>query len=534
MTLRFKLSDLPSEEAKVHLKSIAESLRRSKRCVVVTGAGISVSGGIPDFRSQNGLYNLVKEKYPTSIMKGRDLFDATLFRDPTSTALFFTFMGELKDVIAKASVTPTHQFLKSLDSQGKLLRCYTQNIDCLENRLNMTTDIDLEPKDLGLPKAKPDKGQPKVIQLHGDLDRVVCTVCGHTSKFTDEVQTIFKSGASMPCDQCVEQESIRMALGKRSAAVGMLRPNIVLYNEHHRNGDMIADFATYDLKRKPDLLIVMGTSLKVHGIKRLVKDIAKTVHELKQGKVIFINRTEVSGEWNGVFDYHLLDDTDIVVDMIEQEAKRLSDLAQVRSVSRKDRGKRLELSVDLPAHPVKLESSLSSLSTQSQDSPLPDLVSSDSESSERESTKDEAVASPGSVPALDVAAEEEAPAKKRTLDTDDAAPAPKRTRSAAAAAVAAAASTKTAVARTRASKRSAAMAQTKLSYKSTKSSSHVAVTDAAGASASESAPAPAKIPVIKLVFPAIKTAKAIKAEDTKLEIPQIPRKMIVVDAQPVA
>ena len=42
---------------------------------------VSVAGGIPDFRSQNGLYALVKKKYPNLVVRGQELFDASLFRD---------------------------------------------------------------------------------------------------------------------------------------------------------------------------------------------------------------------------------------------------------------------------------------------------------------------------------------------------------------------------------------------------------------------------------------------------------------------
>jgi NAD-dependent histone deacetylase SIR2 len=59
-----------------------------------------------------------------------------------------------------------------------------------------------------------------------------------------------------------------------------MRPNIVLYNEAHPTGDIVAEYANHDMKRKPDLLLVCGTSLKVDGIKGLVKSFAGQVREL--------------------------------------------------------------------------------------------------------------------------------------------------------------------------------------------------------------------------------------------------------------
>jgi len=135
-------------------------------------------------------------------------------------------MGELKEVLNKARITPTHRFVKDLDSQGKLLRCYTQNIDSLERRLELSTDIT-------------DKKNAKIVQLHGDMDRVVCTLCQETFEFTKDHINIFKEGNSVPCPSCQSKSTIRELTGKRAIAVGSLRPNIVLYNEHHINGNYL-------------------------------------------------------------------------------------------------------------------------------------------------------------------------------------------------------------------------------------------------------------------------------------------------------
>ncbi|KAL6607547.1 DHS-like NAD/FAD-binding domain-containing protein [Neocallimastix californiae] len=294
-------------EDKKEFQNIAKAIRKSKRCIVVTGAGISVSGGIPDFRSSDGLYNLVKNKYPQAVVKGKDLFDATLFRDPITTKVFYTFMGEFKEILSKAKITSTHRFVKELDNQGKLLRCYTQNIDSLERRLQLSTDIT-------------DKKNVKIVQLHGDMDRVVCTLCQETFEFTNDHKTVFKEGNSVPCPSCQSKSNIREMTGKRAISVGSLRPNIVLYNEHHINGDLINDFVNSDIAKKPDLLIVIGTSLKVYGIKNLVKRIAQIVHTRKTGKVIFINKTKICCKsWEEIFDYEVISTSDEAVNLLKKE-----------------------------------------------------------------------------------------------------------------------------------------------------------------------------------------------------------------------
>jgi NAD-dependent histone deacetylase SIR2 len=91
----------------------------------------------------------------------------------------------------------------------------------------------------------------------------------------------------------------RIARSARTINVGSLRPAIVLYNEQHPFGEEIASIQPSDLRKKPDMLIIIGTSLQVHGVKKLVKEFAKGVHlhasTLKykkgKGKVVFVNRS---------------------------------------------------------------------------------------------------------------------------------------------------------------------------------------------------------------------------------------------------
>ncbi|KAJ2359795.1 NAD-dependent deacetylase hst3, partial [Coemansia sp. RSA 2611] len=95
-------------EAASRLAEVRRAVQSSQRCIVITGAGISVSSGIPDFRSPDGLFQQLKQKYPSSVSNGRDLFDATLFHDPGMVGLFYNFMGELRNLVSQANCTPTH------------------------------------------------------------------------------------------------------------------------------------------------------------------------------------------------------------------------------------------------------------------------------------------------------------------------------------------------------------------------------------------------------------------------------------------
>jgi NAD+-dependent protein deacetylase SIR2 len=125
----------------------------------------------------------------------------------------------------------------------------------------------------------------------------------------------------------------RKARCARPIRVGTLRPAIVLYDEPHPLGDDIGTIQSMDLCRKPDLLIVMGTSLKVHGLRKLVKEFSKVIHgdtssssatgsKTRAGKVIFVNKTAPSGEWADVIDYHVAGETDVWADKVLADWKK--------------------------------------------------------------------------------------------------------------------------------------------------------------------------------------------------------------------
>ncbi len=130
----------------------------------------------------------------------------------------------------------------------------------------------------------------------------------------------------------------RQARSARALKIGTLRPAIVLYDEPHPLGDDIGSIQSTDITRKPDMLIIMGTSLKVHGFKKLVKDFAKTVREsappnhspMKSpkgakswaGKVIFVNKSAPGSEWDGIIDYHVEGETDKWCEKVIEDWKK--------------------------------------------------------------------------------------------------------------------------------------------------------------------------------------------------------------------
>ncbi|EPQ60379.1 DHS-like NAD/FAD-binding domain-containing protein [Gloeophyllum trabeum ATCC 11539] len=312
--------------------AVSLAVAKSKKIVVVTGAGISCSCGIPDFRSSDGLYNLVKQKYPDTFVKGRDLFDSSLFRDPTSTSLFYTFISNLKRSIDSAKPSPTHRFIKTLDTKGKLLRSYTQNIDGLEERCGLAGSSSEEVRSSGKGKGKIKMREVRNVQLHGDIHRVRCMLCSADLVCGEEHLQKFEEGEAPDCPECSARSEARLARSARPLKVGTLRPAIVLYDEPHPLGEDIGAIQTSDINRKPDLLIIMGTSLKVHGFKKLVKDFARVVHSHCEtpwtpspwaGKVVFVNKTAPGSEWEGIIDYWVQADTDTWSEKTLDEWKKM-------------------------------------------------------------------------------------------------------------------------------------------------------------------------------------------------------------------
>lgn len=115
------------------IENLARYLVSAKNVIVMTGAGISTNAGIPDFRSPSfGLYDRLR---PYKLPYPEAVFTLDYFRrDPRA---FYEIARELYPVVSSAKPTLSHYFIKLLDTKGKLLRHYTQNIDCLEDKMNM-------------------------------------------------------------------------------------------------------------------------------------------------------------------------------------------------------------------------------------------------------------------------------------------------------------------------------------------------------------------------------------------------------------
>lgn len=263
---------------------------------------------------------------PSSRMKGEDLFNARVFHSAETTTTFYQFIATLRHKIMHdvKSTSLTHKFIKTLRDGGRLMRCYTQNIDGLEAREGLSMDLTrgrgnkrrFLKKNYEAPRPHETQGTDfesgcEVVQLHGELSNLRCRVCATEQEWTKSETEIFLEGAAPKCEVCAEKSDARQATGKRGLAVGELRPNIVLYGEDHPQNSLLVPLIAFDQGSNPDLLIIMGTSLKVHGLQKVVRDFAKVVHNQKNGRVIFVNRTRPSeSQWEGIIDDYVAMDCD--------------------------------------------------------------------------------------------------------------------------------------------------------------------------------------------------------------------------------
>ena len=232
---------------------------------------------VPDFRSSTGLFSTSRSQNAVKT-SGKHLFDASVYKTDAATSSFHDMVRSLAHLAECAKPTAFHHLLASLAQEGRLLRLYTQNVDGLETSLPpLATNVPLNTK----------APWPRTIQLHGGLGKMVCQKCNHLSGFQ---ASLFEGPEPPSCQECETLDSVRTNIaGKRSHGVGKLRPRIVLYNEYNPDEEAIGAVAKLDLRNRPDAVIVVGTSLKVRGVRRMVREMCGVVRSRKDGVTIWIN-----------------------------------------------------------------------------------------------------------------------------------------------------------------------------------------------------------------------------------------------------
>eukprot|EP00794_Sanderia_malayensis_P019945 gene19945-21898_t len=236
------------------LSGIAQYIKSNecKNIIVMTGAGISTSAGIPDFRSpESGLYhNLEKYNLPSP----ESIFQLEYFLENPEP--FFMLAKELYPGNFKP--TPSHYFIKLLADKNMLLRSFTQNIDGLEIVAGVSPDL--------------------VVAAHGTFHSAHCVNCKKEYSEEWEKERIFRD-ETPKCEDCS----------------GIVKPDIVFFGESLP--ERFFKLSQSDFP-KCDLLIVMGTSLVVQPFASMIDRVTKTTPRL------LINK-EKRGEssWMGGFDF---------------------------------------------------------------------------------------------------------------------------------------------------------------------------------------------------------------------------------------
>ena len=191
------------------IEKLQKIIDESRNIVFFGGAGVSTESGIPDFRSQDGLYNQ-KYDYPPETILSHTFF----MRKPEE---FFKFYRD-KMLCDTAKPNAAHLKLAEMEQTGKLKAVITQNIDNLHQMA----------------------GSKKVLELHGSVYRNHCMICGKCYDFK-----YMKESKGVP----------------RCSCGGMIKPDVVLYEESLN--EKVLDGAIRSIAAA-DLLIVGGTSLAVY------------------------------------------------------------------------------------------------------------------------------------------------------------------------------------------------------------------------------------------------------------------------------
>ncbi|KAF2094491.1 SIR2-domain-containing protein, partial [Rhizodiscina lignyota] len=289
------------------IEDAAELLRKAQNIIVITGAGISTSLGIPDFRSKNtGFYSRLRSM---GFEEPEQVFDIHEFDE--NPRIFYSLAADILPDTPKWS--PTHQFIRVLQDQGKLLRNYTQNIDNVEANAGI------------LPE--------KLVQCHGSWATATCRKCGHKIPGTELFDDV-KAKRVSRCKQCEQTlRAPRPGMKRKRSSTsnkarkwddddddsdgaydipepGVMKPDITFFGEQLPK-DFFDKIRDVD-KDKVDLVIVIGTSMKVAPVSEIPSFLRYDVPQ------IYISRDPI---YHIDFDINLLGYSDDVVTELCRRAR---------------------------------------------------------------------------------------------------------------------------------------------------------------------------------------------------------------------
>ncbi|KAH7364009.1 DHS-like NAD/FAD-binding domain-containing protein [Rhexocercosporidium sp. MPI-PUGE-AT-0058] len=282
---------------------VVDSLLDAKRMVVLAGAGISVDAGIPSFRGPGGLLNQKNEAH--------SVFDIQSLSDRTKMEGHFRAMGTLAETCMSAQSTLFHVLLAVLGGLGCLKRLYSMNIDGLETRFHaLRTCFPIPAKYSELPVT---------ICLHGNLQTAVCGLCKRRKELVPEVYTKLDM-TKIQCRECVSDRlhaRSRRIQTTSTAGIGVLRPDVVLYNEPVDLEDSNVVNTTKAVQNDLsdwDVFLVVGTSAsrQVYSLQARIKQIALSKKPGRSAKVIWLGLENPPQSLLPFLDHILIEDCQIV------------------------------------------------------------------------------------------------------------------------------------------------------------------------------------------------------------------------------
>ncbi len=194
------------------IDAVATALADADHVVALTGAGVSTASGIPDFRSEGGIWD---EFDPAEFHYSRFKSDPEAFWDRRIDMHEAVYGGDIESNRA-------HEALATLEHRGLLDAVITQNIDGLHR----------------------EAGSESIIELHGNAERVVCEQCGRRTD-ARPVRDRVEAGELPPrCDTCD----------------GVLKPDVVLFGEQLPR---TALQRAQEHAREADVFLAVGSSLSV-------------------------------------------------------------------------------------------------------------------------------------------------------------------------------------------------------------------------------------------------------------------------------
>jgi NAD-dependent deacetylase len=197
---------------------LAEMIREARSALVLTGAGVSVPSGIPDFRSPGtGIWEKVNPMEVAHI----DVFR----REPDR---FWHFYADRFASLVTKEPNDAHFAIAELERRGLIRGVVTQNVDRLHRRA----------------------GSSNVIEVHGSIEWSVCPECGGRTSLEKVLEVLAEHPGAPECSACIAP----------------LKPDVVLFGEMLPE-DAISD--AYALAAEADLIVCVGSSLEVFPVATL-------------------------------------------------------------------------------------------------------------------------------------------------------------------------------------------------------------------------------------------------------------------------